>query len=304
MDFLPFFSPSVHTSGVFHSLHSLKKSKKNKVCSQQTCRRNTRAYIQQNICAYITSLLGSLLYHTDVQVADGKAMLLKYVTSYVTKMHEACSSEGLYSSDVTGYQAAHSFLRTIHPLAPEMIFQLSAIKPSWTNNMTKQFRTPYPDQEMDNEPYQKYLTRERPKENMSLLQWLRMHSIVRHRVKTLESQKYLVGVKFVSVFNPVFFHQYLLLHNPHRHPSELRHLEELTMPSTIRHFVQAVTLQPEKWTTPEQIRGQFEEGHCSSRLTTIVAYVFALHDILQTCSTIMVPIWGCSNKYINILVSK
>ena len=242
----------------------------------------TEEEAQRNIRAYITTLVGSLLCRADVQVADGKAMLLKYVTSYVTKMHEACSSEGLYSSDVTGYQAAHSFLRTVRSLAPEMIFQLSSIKPAWTNKMTKQFRVPYPGQEMDNEPYKKYLTREPPKENMSLLQWLRMHTIVRHRVKALDNQTYLVGVKFVSVFNPVFFHQYLLLHHPHRHPTELRHLEEETMPSSIRHFVQAVTPQPERWTTPEQIRSQSEEeGLRSSHLTSIVAYVLVLHDILH-----------------------
>ena len=85
---------------------------------------------------------------------------------------------------------------------------------------------------------------------MSLPQWLRTHTIVRHRVKTLENDKYLVGVKFVSVFNPVCFHQHLLLHHPHPHPSELRHLEEQTMPYSIFHLAQAVTLQPDNWTSP------------------------------------------------------
>ena len=43
-----------------------------------------------------------------------------------------------------------------------------------------------------------------------------------------------------------------------------------------------MTLQPDKWTNPEQIRSQFEEeGHRSSFLTTIVANVLALHDILH-----------------------
>lgn len=69
----------------------------------------TEEEAKRNLRTYITTLLGSLLCRSDVQVADGKAMLLKYVTSYVTKMHEACTSEGFYSSDVTGYQAAHSF---------------------------------------------------------------------------------------------------------------------------------------------------------------------------------------------------
>ena len=54
------------------------------------------------------------------------------------------------------------------------------------------------------------------------------------------------------------------------------------MSSSIRHFAQAVTLQPDQWTTPEQIRSKFEEeGHHSSFLTTIVAYVLALHNIFH-----------------------
>ena len=69
------------------------------------------------------------------------------------KMHEAYTSEGLYSSDVTGYHAAHSFLQTVPLLAPEMIFQWSSIKPAWNKKMMKPFHTPYPDQEMDNQPY-------------------------------------------------------------------------------------------------------------------------------------------------------
>ena len=42
-------------------------------------------------------------------------------------------SEGLYCTDVTGYQAAHSFLRTVTPLEPEMVFELSNIKVCWTD---------------------------------------------------------------------------------------------------------------------------------------------------------------------------
>ena len=84
---------------------------------------------ERHIRAYVTTLLGSLHCRTDVQLAGGKALFLKYVSSYVTKMHESATSEGLYCTDVTGYQAAHSFLRTVTPLEPEMVFQLSNINP-------------------------------------------------------------------------------------------------------------------------------------------------------------------------------
>ena len=82
----------------------------------------------RNLTAYITTLLGVLHCRTDVQVADGQGMLLEYLSSYVTKMHESATSEGLYCMDVTGFQAANSFLRTVQPLAPEMAFQLSNFK--------------------------------------------------------------------------------------------------------------------------------------------------------------------------------
>ena len=100
----------------------------------------------RNLRAYVTTLLGALRCHTDVQLEDGRGMLLKYVSSYVTKMHEAATVEGLYCCDVNGYQAANSFLRSVCPLAPEMAFQLSNIKVAWKYKLTKQFRAPHHDE--------------------------------------------------------------------------------------------------------------------------------------------------------------
>ena len=111
---------------------------------------------QRNIGAYVTTLLGSLRCHTDVQVADGKAMLLKYVSSYVTKMHE-------------------SFLRTVRPLEPEMVFQLSNIKVCWTDKTMVLFRPPFPDQTSTHKVYNMHLQRPRGEDDQSLLEWLRCH---------------------------------------------------------------------------------------------------------------------------------
>ena len=127
---------------------------------------------RRNIRAYVTTLLGSLRCRTDVQLADGKAILLKYVSSYVTKMHETTPSEGLYRCGIAGYQAANSFLRTVHPLAPEMIFQLSSIKVAWTDKLTNQFHVSHHGQEGENMVYQLYIRRYHGEEHLSLLQWL------------------------------------------------------------------------------------------------------------------------------------
>ena len=89
---------------------------------------NTPEDASRNLRAYVTTPLGALRCRTAVQLADGRGMLLKYVSSYVTKMHEAATVNDLYCCDVSGYQAANSFLRSVRPLAPEMAFQLSNIK--------------------------------------------------------------------------------------------------------------------------------------------------------------------------------
>ena len=67
----------------------------------------------------------------------------------------------------------------------------------------------------------------------------------------------------------------------HRRPSQLRHLEEASMPRAIQFFSQAVNLCPERWTSSSQILSQFHlEGHRFSYLTTLVGFVHALHKIL------------------------
>ena len=237
---------------------------------------------ERHIRAYITTLLGSLQCRTDVQLADGKALLLKDVSSYVTKMHESATSEGLYCTDVTGYQAAHSFLRTVTPLEPEMVFQLSNIKVCWTDKFTVLFRPPFPDQTGNNKVYQMYLQRPHTEEDQTLLQWLRCHQTCGSKPKRYLDDRVLVGVKYVSIFNPIFFYQHLTMNLPHRQVTALRHAEEDTMPEAIKHFAQCVALTSQVWDTAETITCQFEhEGHKGYFINTIVSCVQSLHDIFH-----------------------
>ena len=74
-----------------------------------------------NLRAFVPAVTGSLQCSMDVQSSDGKAMLLKYVTSYVAKCHDAVKTQQLYSVDLGTYQAATSFLKNMHPLEPEMV---------------------------------------------------------------------------------------------------------------------------------------------------------------------------------------
>ncbi|CAH3152175.1 unnamed protein product, partial [Porites lobata] len=159
------------------------------------------------------------------------------------KKHESATSEGLYCTHVTGYQAAHSLLRTVTPLAPEIVFQLSNIKVCWTDKCTVLFRPPFPDQ---------------TEGNKTLLQWLRYHQTSGAKPKPYTDDRVLVGVKYVSLFNPIFFYQHLTMNFPHREAKQLRHAEEDTMPETIKHFAQSIAFTPQNWDTAETITAEFE----------------------------------------------
>ena len=197
------------------------------------------------------------------------------------KKHESATSEGLYCTHVTGYQAAHSLLRTVTPLAPEIVFQLSNIKVCWTDKCTVLFRPPFPDQTEGNKVYKMYLQRPPTEEDQTLLQWLRYHQTSGAKPKPYTDDWVLVGVKYVSLFNPIFFYQHLTMNFPHREAKQLRHAEEDTMPETIKHFAQSIAFTPQNWDTAETITAEFEhEGHKAYFINTIVSYVQSFYDIL------------------------
>ena len=177
----------------------------------------------------------------DMQLVNGRRMLLKYVFSYVTKMHDAATAEGLYSRGVMGYQVANSFLRTVHPLAPEIFFQLSNVKMAYTEKLTKQFCLTHPSQEHTNVIYQLYLCRGCTEEHQCFLHSLRSHSTVGNKPEDLGPGKYLVAIKYILLFNAVFFFQHLLVHHPYHHAMHPRHLAECTIPPAIQFFDQAMT---------------------------------------------------------------
>ena len=70
----------------------------------------------------------------DVQSANAKGMLLKYVASYITKWHGAFDDDALFSVHVRPYEAAYRHLRGLRPLEPEMWLSLSSKKVSWSKS--------------------------------------------------------------------------------------------------------------------------------------------------------------------------
>ena len=68
----------------------------------------------------------------DFQITDGRAMLLRYVTSYVTKWQDGISADSLFSYHISGGQAVTRYVTDMKPAEPEMWLALSSKKIAWS----------------------------------------------------------------------------------------------------------------------------------------------------------------------------
>ena len=168
-----------------------------------------------------------------------------------------------------------------------MVFQLSNIKVCWTDKMTVLFQPPFANQTATHKVYNMYLQRPRAEDDQSLLQWLRWHQTSTSKPKPYADNRVLVGVKYVSMFNPIFFYQHLTMNHPHRNVQNLHHPDASTMPLTVAYFTQSAALTPQYWNTSDATTAFFEKaGHKDYFINTVVSYVHSLWHLASLAN------WG------------
>jgi hypothetical protein len=154
-----------------------------------------------NLRAYIATVLPSLECSMDFQTTDNRAMLLRYVTSYVTKWQDGISSDALFCHNISGGQAAVRYVMQTQPAEPEMWLALSSTKVSWSSSRTKRYTVPTSDKANEDNTVNKYRNRSTQMSTMSLLEWLRNVDHSKANPKEYRGGNTLVGVKVVSLFN-------------------------------------------------------------------------------------------------------
>ena len=174
----------------------------------------------------------------DFQLTDGKAMILRYVTSYVSKWHNAYDNNALYSAHVTPFQAAYRHVKELKPCEPEMWLFMSSMKMSWSKSRTKDFVVPTSGNVSTNKTYEKYLKRARELQNLSFLEWLRLVNHTPAIPKVYGKGNTLVGLRMRSPFSDEYFFQELLMNFPHRCHIEILHTKDDDLPARIRFLRQ------------------------------------------------------------------
>ena len=173
----------------------------------------------------------------DVQSSDGHGLLLKYVSSYVAKGHDAYHSECLYSPNTTPSEATYRHLRELRPPEQEMWLALSFKKIAWNPHRLKKFTIPMPTTASHNKVLQKYWSRPHHFNSLSLLQWLRELDTSKGKPAQYKTGHTLVGTKLVSVFNDHYFFQDLLLNVPHTNIDMILIPGSESLPPVIRYFL-------------------------------------------------------------------
>ena len=116
---------------------------------------------------------------------------------------------------------------------------LASFKVAWSSSRTKRYTPRKPDNTADCKSYQKYLQRPGDDEELTFVEWLRIYDDTPATAKRYTSGNTLVGVKYLSVVNDVYFFQYLLMNYSHRNLSQLEHPDSRQMPSQLVHFAAA-----------------------------------------------------------------
>ena len=234
-----------------------------------------------NLRAYISTVLPALQCSINFQTTDGRAMLLRYVTSYVTKNQDGIDADSLYSQHISCGQAATRYVMDMKPAEPEMWLALSSTKISWSPSRTKCYIIPSVERCVEDETANKYRNRS---ENMSEQSFLNLLGLSNHSkaVPKLyrKGDNTLVGLKVVSFFNKEYFFQYVLMNLPHKSINELGYPNHERIPASFQWYSAAIHHFPRFWKNDEKV-AEFlhNEGNRDSYITTCLAYLHTLADM-------------------------
>ena len=233
-----------------------------------------------NLRAYISTVLPTLKCSMDYQTTNGVGMLLRYVSSYVTKFRDDTPIDGLYSYNLQGRQAAIRYLISNQPAEPEMWFFLFSKKVAWSCSRTKRYSVPTTETFLQNNTLQKYWKRPQKFEELTLLQWLRHVDNTKVDPKPYKDGSTLVGTKMHSIFNQQYFFQYTVLHMCHRNIAQTYHPNHENIPQQLQCFAQALHHFPAFWSDKERLNSYFTlQGHKATYVKTIISYIQGLSDL-------------------------
>ena len=261
---------------------------------------------QKHIRAYFRESMEVTKCHEDVQMADGRHNLLRYVATYAPKFSGSFAKDWLNDS-ASDYSVARRVAFDYHPLEPEMWLTLAGqLFPQISYGGTlKPIVAPYPG--MDEKPsyVERYEDSHWRGEATSLLDFLRKSNdegdIVQYLKKAYAKQaesessleefarvykpqgEKLIAAATVSRLRDLYYGQWMALHVPFRSLNKLL-LEEVVarVPEKLLYFASALEKAPDYWADELRIRKDMElEAYSDDHIATVLAWIRAQRRLVE-----------------------
>lgn len=232
-----------------------------------------------NLRAYLSSILPFLKCSMDAQTTDNKGMIMRYVTSYVSKFKDSQSRDSLYCTNVSPALAAYRHLADMKPCEPEMVMTLSSLKLTSTQKITKRYIPPRPGKASDCPILKKYQQRDKTMD-ITFLEYLRMYQTNNVSPTVYKGGKALVGVKYVSYFNVQFFFQFLLMNKAHFSLDDIKHPHHTVLPEDLQYFSACMVHLPHVFGDGGSFCDLIKsEGHKDYFVDNVLSFIQSLRDI-------------------------
>ena len=178
---------------------------------------------RQRVRAWMPDVLGALQCHMDVQVGDGRALLLQYAASYTSKFSDQFATSWL-NEEASDYHLARKVLSEYHPLEPEMWLQLGSheFRQVLATGVVRRLAVKLPDWEngpAENSWEAAYMACKWRSEDHSLLDYLRLSN--KDGQKRKNARRVCVAAVTNSRLRDDFYGQWLVLNVPFRSLKDL-----------------------------------------------------------------------------------
>ena len=262
------------------------------------------------IRAYDFEEMDVMKFHQDNMVPNehlgGRGLLLRYISSYLSKFSTSLFPDLLDDTGSTGYGMAIRILSTYQPGEPEMRLLLAAqIFPQFFMGGTvRPLQAPWPGMPEKPKFVELYEACPWRGDHMSLLEWLRKTNangdiltwIKKAHARSSSDESLfefarscetrgekVIAAETVRIFNDKFFGQWMALNLPFRDMSELLDVEVMERVPT--HFVlhaSALQQAPGYWTDDAKVTATLQlAGHRDGYIDNALAMLAAQRSLIQ-----------------------
>ena len=227
----------------------------------------------------------------DVQVANDNLLILQYVAGYVSKWNESYHTDWIFTVQTPPALTAFRYIALLSICEPEMWMLLTSKKLSWCDSTRSQFRVPDASHAGSHAVVRQYYARPDDLHHLSFHQYLRQYNVTVIPPKCYKpGTSVLVGLQYLSIYNPMYCSQLLLMTYPHRDIADILPTCEDTPPQ-IKHFKVASILLPDYVHNMKNFEDELHAcGHKQGFIKTAMYYIESLHDMLYLHQQAALPV--------------